>query len=246
MSFSATTLKPAKSSRKPTGSSDSRCQRLCFNGPEEDLKITENTQPAILTVSVAACRVLQAKGLRPSVVAGHSLGEYSALVAAGALTFSDAVALVRRRGRYMQEAVPAGAGAMAALLGIELPAVQSVCETGSAGTSRGAGESEFSDAGRHCRASGSCRARRDARKRERRKTRHHAAGERAVSLHAAEACGRTTRTGTRCMCVRRSPVPVVTNVDAQPATTAAAARDALEETGLSSGSLAGECSMDGR
>src|SRR5262245_17900382 len=85
---------------------------LCFNGPEEDLKITENTQPAILAVSVAACRVLQSKGLQPGVVAGHSLGEYSALVAAGALTFPDAVALVRRRGRYMQEAVPAGAGAM--------------------------------------------------------------------------------------------------------------------------------------
>ena len=106
---------------------------LCFNGPEEDLKITENTQPAILTVSVAACRLLQSKGLRPDVVAGHSLGEYSALVAAGALKFADAVALVRRRGRYMQEAVPAGVGAMAALLGIEMPVVQSVCERAAQG-----------------------------------------------------------------------------------------------------------------
>jgi [acyl-carrier-protein] S-malonyltransferase len=106
---------------------------LCFNGPEDDLKITENTQPAILTVSMAAYRVLQSKGLQPVVVAGHSLGEYSALVAAGALKFSDAVALVKRRGRYMQEAVPAGVGAMAALLGIELPTVLSVCERAAQG-----------------------------------------------------------------------------------------------------------------
>src|SRR5687767_10357515 len=91
---------------------------LCFNGPEENLKITENTQPAILTVSIATWRILQSKGLRPDMVAGHSLGEYSALVAAGAVTFADAVTLARRRGRYMQEAVPAGVGAMAALLGI--------------------------------------------------------------------------------------------------------------------------------
>jgi [acyl-carrier-protein] S-malonyltransferase len=106
---------------------------LCFNGPEDDLRVTENTQPAILTVSIAAFRVLQSKGLQPSMVAGHSLGEYSALVAAGALKFSDAVALVKRRGRYMQEAVPAGVGAMAALLGIELPTVQSVCERAAQG-----------------------------------------------------------------------------------------------------------------
>ncbi len=90
--------------------------RLCFDGPEEDLKLTENTQPAILTVSTAALAVLREKGVRPDYVAGHSLGEYSALVAAGALRFSDAVRLVRNRGRYMQEAVPAGVGAMAALL----------------------------------------------------------------------------------------------------------------------------------
>jgi [acyl-carrier-protein] S-malonyltransferase len=106
---------------------------LCFNGPEEELKITENTQPAILTVSIAAYRILEGKGLRYDIVAGHSLGEYSALVAAGALKFADAVALVRRRGRYMQEAVPAGEGAMAALLGIELSTVLSVCERAAQG-----------------------------------------------------------------------------------------------------------------
>ena len=92
--------------------------RLCFEGPEEELKLTANTQPALLTVSIAALRVLEehCKRWQPDYVAGHSLGEYSALVAAGSLTFSDAVRLVRKRGEYMQTAVPAGVGAMAALL----------------------------------------------------------------------------------------------------------------------------------
>lgn len=89
---------------------------LCFNGPEEALRLTENTQPALLTVSAAANAVLRERGVQPAYVAGHSLGEYSALVAAGALSFADAVRLVRKRGRYMQEAVPAGVGAMAAVL----------------------------------------------------------------------------------------------------------------------------------
>ena len=90
--------------------------RLCFEGPEDQLKLTENQQPALLTVSIAAHTVLVAKGIAPAYVAGHSLGEYSALVAAGSLHFVDAVKLVRKRGRYMQEAVPEGVGAMAALL----------------------------------------------------------------------------------------------------------------------------------
>ena len=201
---------------------------LCFNGPEEDLKVTENTQPAILAVSVAACRVLQAKGLRPSVVAGHSLGEYSALVAAGALTFNDAVALVRRRGRYMQEAVPAGAGAMAALLGIELPAVQSVCERAAQGQvvapANLNSQTQVVIAG------------------------HQEAVERAVTLakesgakraimlqvsapfHCALLKPAEERLGPELdACAFADPqIPVVTNVDAQPAMTAAAARDALK------------------
>jgi len=90
--------------------------KLCFEGPEDQLKLTENTQPALLAVSVAAWRVLAAEGWKPDYVAGHSLGEYSALVAAGSLAFADAVRIVRNRGRYMQEAVPAGVGAMAAFL----------------------------------------------------------------------------------------------------------------------------------
>jgi [acyl-carrier-protein] S-malonyltransferase len=89
---------------------------LCFHGPEDALKLTENTQPALVAVSTAACRVLRERGIAPDYVAGHSLGEYSALVAAGSLAFPDAVRLVRQRGRYMQEAVPPGVGAMAAIL----------------------------------------------------------------------------------------------------------------------------------
>src|SRR5262247_3919724 len=101
--------------------------RLCFEGPEDELALTANTQPAILTASVAAAAVLAERGIRPDLCAGHSLGEYSALVVAGALGFVDAVRLVRKRGEFMQEAVPVGTGAMAALLGIELPVAEQAC-----------------------------------------------------------------------------------------------------------------------
>src|SRR5215218_10178994 len=102
--------------------------RLCFEGPAEELQLTENTQPAILATSVAALRAAEAEGLpRPDFVAGHSLGEYSALVAAGALSLRDAVSVVRKRGQYMQEAVPVGAGAMAAVLGSDIEMVEAVC-----------------------------------------------------------------------------------------------------------------------
>jgi [acyl-carrier-protein] S-malonyltransferase len=100
-----------------------KLSQVCFEGPEEKLKLTEITQPAILACSVAALRVLQEKGLQPDFVAGHSLGEYSAHVAAGTLTFADAVRTVRNRGKYMQEAVPVGIGAMAAILGMAIDQV---------------------------------------------------------------------------------------------------------------------------
>ncbi|TRO82629.1 ACP S-malonyltransferase [Trichloromonas acetexigens] len=101
---------------------------LCFNGPEEDLRLTTNTQPAIVTVSVAALRVVeQETGLRPDYAAGHSLGEFSALVAAGTLSFADAVRTVRKRGAFMQEAVPVGVGAMAAMMGLEEGAIEGIC-----------------------------------------------------------------------------------------------------------------------
>ena len=106
---------------------------LCFNGPEDQLMLTETTQPAILTASIAAYRVLESEGIRPAFVAGHSLGEYSAHVAAGTMAFGDAVGIVRRRGRYMQEAVPVGTGAMAAILGASLEVVRQACEEAAQG-----------------------------------------------------------------------------------------------------------------
>jgi len=104
-----------------------KLSHLCFEGPEDQLKLTEITQPAILTVSVAAWRVLQSKAITPSYLAGHSLGEYSAYVAAGTLSFADAVRTVRNRGKYMQEAVPVGVGAMAAILALSSDKVQQIC-----------------------------------------------------------------------------------------------------------------------
>ncbi len=117
-----------------------------FEGPEDRLTLTENTQPAILSVSIAASRLLASRGLTPAFVAGHSLGEYSANVAAGTFSFADALRLVRHRGRYMQEAVPAGEGAMAAILGLDAAAVARACadaaqgEVVSAANLNGAGQ----------------------------------------------------------------------------------------------------------
>jgi [acyl-carrier-protein] S-malonyltransferase len=110
-----------------------KLSRLCFEGPEEKLQLTEITQPAMLTVSVAAWRVLNEKGMKPDYVAGHSLGEYSAHVAAGTILFADAVRTVRNRGKYMQEAVPVGVGAMAAILGMDLDHVTGVCNDAAQG-----------------------------------------------------------------------------------------------------------------
>jgi [acyl-carrier-protein] S-malonyltransferase len=104
---------------------------ICFDGPEDQLRLTEFTQPAIFTVSVAALRVLNQKGMQADYVAGHSLGEYSANVAAGAISFADAVRTVRKRGQLMQQAVPAGEGAMAAILGMQADAVAAVCKDAS-------------------------------------------------------------------------------------------------------------------
>lgn len=107
---------------------------MCFSGSDDDLKLTANTQPAILTTSIAALRVLeQETGLTPTYSAGHSLGEYSALVCAGALSFADAVRTVRLRGTYMQEAVPVGVGAMAAIMGIDGPELVQICEEAAQG-----------------------------------------------------------------------------------------------------------------
>ncbi len=110
-----------------------KLSQVCWEGPEDKLKLTEITQPAILTASVAAFRVLESMGYSPSYVAGHSLGEYSAHVAAGTLSFTDAVKTVRNRGKYMQEAVPVGVGAMAAILALPLATLQEVCREAAQG-----------------------------------------------------------------------------------------------------------------
>jgi [acyl-carrier-protein] S-malonyltransferase len=108
--------------------------KLCFSGPEAELNLTENTQPAILTTSIAALRVLETESpVRADFAAGHSLGEYSALICAGAFSFLDAIRVVRQRGRFMQEAVPEGEGSMAVVLGLEMDQVRSLCEEASAG-----------------------------------------------------------------------------------------------------------------
>jgi [acyl-carrier-protein] S-malonyltransferase len=110
-----------------------KISRLCFEGPEDQLRLTENTQPAILSVSVAAWRVLDQRGIKPTLAAGHSLGEYSAHVAAGTISFADAVRAVRNRGRYMQEAVPVGTGSMAAILGMSPENVATLCDDAAQG-----------------------------------------------------------------------------------------------------------------
>jgi [acyl-carrier-protein] S-malonyltransferase len=110
-----------------------KLSQICFDGPEEQLRLTEITQPAILTASIAALRVLETRMAKPSFVAGHSLGEYSAHVASGTMRFADAVQIVRNRGKYMQEAVPVGVGAMAAILGMEFEKVAAVCQDAAQG-----------------------------------------------------------------------------------------------------------------
>src|SRR5512143_3163964 len=118
---------------------------LCFEGPDEALKLTANTQPSILTVSAAAAAVLAARGIRPDLVAGHSLGEYSALVAAGALTAAEAARAVRARGTFMQEAVPAGRGAMSAVLGLAPAQVKELCAAVQAETGQPVSAANFND-----------------------------------------------------------------------------------------------------
>jgi [acyl-carrier-protein] S-malonyltransferase len=200
---------------------------LCFDGPEDRLTLTENTQPAILTVSVAAQRVLAARGLQPAFVAGHSLGEYSAHVAAGTIGFADAVRIVRRRGRYMQEAVPVGAGAMAAILGLDAARVQQACEEAAQGevvspaNINGAGQVVIAGTVGAVERAGAIAKRLGA--------------KRAIALpvsapfHCALMQPAEDRLAPelRALAVQDPRVPVVANVDAVPKITAAAAIEAL-------------------
>jgi len=201
--------------------------RLCFEGPEENLKLTENTQPAILTVSVAALRVLREHGLGCGWTAGHSLGEYSAHVAAGTLDFADAVRTVRNRGRYMQEAVPVGQGGMAAILGLAAEKLAAACEEAAQGEVVQAANLNSPDQLVISGAKAAVERAAEAAKKQ--------GAKRAILLpvsapfHCALMQPAQDRLASDlCALAFRAPqFPVVANVDAEPVTTANAARDAL-------------------
>jgi [acyl-carrier-protein] S-malonyltransferase len=204
-----------------------RLSALMFDGPSETLTLTENTQPAILTVSMAAYRVLSTRGIEPAVVAGHSLGEYSAHVAAGTLSFADAVRIVRDRGRYMQEAVPVGTGAMAAILGLDGDAVANACEQAARGEV--VSPANLNAPGQVVIAGAAAAV---ARAIERAKA---LGARRAIPLqvsapfHCALMTPAEQRLAPRLRALNTSNprVPVVANVDAQPKTDAATAIEAL-------------------
>lgn len=200
---------------------------LIFNGPADRLTLTENTQPAILTMSIAVWRLLEARGLKPSFVAGHSLGEYSAHVAAGTLAFADAVRLVRNRGRYMQEAVPVGQGAMAAILGLDEAGVAQACREAAEGEV--VSSANLNAPGQIVIAGTAAAVAR--------------AGERAKALGAKRAIPLQVSAPFHCALMkpaeeRLAPelraaasqdprIPVVANVDAEPKRSASASIDAL-------------------
>ena len=201
--------------------------KLCFEGPEEQLKLTENTQPAILTVSTAIFRVLQEKGITPQFVAGHSLGEYSAHVAAGTIEFAEAVRVVKNRGRYMQEAVPAGKGAMAAILMMSLEDLQKVCEDAAQGEVVSPANVNSPDQIVISGAAGAVQRAADLAKER--------GAKRAVMLpvsapfHCALMHPAQDRLAPDLKATEFDipEVPVVSNVDAQPKTAAEPSRDAL-------------------
>lgn len=204
-----------------------KISELCFEGPEERLKLTEITQPAILTVSVAAQRVLREKGITPNYVAGHSVGEYAANVAAGTFDFADAVRVARNRGRYMQEAVPVGEGAMAAILGMKAEDVRALCQEAAQGA---VVEPANNNSPEQVVISG-----------------HAFAVQRAAELAKERGAKKTVmlQVSAPFHCSLLKPaqdqlerdlnaiqfhdpeVPVIANIDAEPRTSAAAAREAL-------------------
>jgi [acyl-carrier-protein] S-malonyltransferase len=203
--------------------------RIIFEGPEDRLMLTENAQPAILAVSTAACRLLESRGVMPAFVAGHSLGEYSANVAVGTFSFSDALRLVRRRGQYMQEAVPVGEGAMAAILGLDADAVEQACGEASAELGQVVSPANLNGAGQVVIA-GTREA--VARAGEHAKQR---GAKRVVPLPVSAPfhCALMTPASERLapelrgLAAHDPRVPVVANVDARPKRTAADAIDAL-------------------
>jgi [acyl-carrier-protein] S-malonyltransferase len=200
---------------------------LIFNGPADRLTLTENTQPAILTASIAALRVLESRGCRPAMVAGHSLGEYSAHVAAGTIAFSDAVRIVRNRGRYMQEAVSVGSGAMAAILGLEAELVHQACREAAAGDVVSA--ANLNAPGQVVIAGTAAAVARAVERAKALGARRAIPLQVSAPFHCAlmkSAQDRLTPE-LRSLSVHDPRVPVVANVDAEPKRDAASAVDAL-------------------
>jgi [acyl-carrier-protein] S-malonyltransferase len=201
--------------------------KLCFEGPEEDLKMTEITQPAMLTASVAAFRVLQEKGITPQYLAGHSLGEYSAHVAAGTIEFADAVRTVNKRGRYMQEAVPAGEGAMAAILAMSLEDLKKVCHEAAHGEVVSPANINSPDQIVISGATNAVQRAADLTKER--------GAKRAIMLpvsapfHCALMQPAQDRLALdlKALDFNNPEIPVISNIDAQPKTEASASRDAL-------------------
>jgi len=206
---------------------DTPISPICFSGSEEELRCTENTQPAILAVSVATHRVLEGRGLRAGWMAGHSLGEYSALVAAGALGLADASRLVRNRGRYMQEAVAEGEGAMAAILGLDGERVRELCEDH---PGEGTVEVANLNAPGQVVVAGGAAAVEELMERAR-----EAGARRALRLNVSapfhcslmEPAARRLEPELRAVDFSAPAIPVVTNVDARPVHDGDAARNAL-------------------
>ncbi len=205
-----------------------KLSQICFEGPDEKLKLTEITQPAILTMSVAVYRVLREKGIMPAITAGHSLGEYSAHVAAGTLQFEDAVRTVHRRGRYMQEAVPVGKGAMAAVLGMTISSLRKICEEEAA--QDGVCQAANINSPDQIVISGST----TAVERVAEQAKHHGA-KRAIMLpvsapfHSAlmQPAQARRASALKALAFHSTSVPVVTNVDAEVVSDPERARDAL-------------------
>jgi [acyl-carrier-protein] S-malonyltransferase len=203
--------------------------QLCFEGPEEKLKLTEITQPAILTVSIAAQRVLAERGMHPAYVAGHSLGEYSAHVTAGTVSFADAVRAVAKRGKYMQEAVPVGVGAMAAILALDLAALENVCRQAEQETGQTVSAANINSPDQIVISGAKAAVERAA------ELAKQAGAKRAVMLPVSapfhcslmQPAQDRLAEDLRALKFANPTIPVVTNVDAKVVSSADEARDAL-------------------
>ena len=200
---------------------------LCFEGPDEQLTLTENTQPAILATSIAAWRVLEARGMAPAWAAGHSLGEYSAHVAAGTFGFADAVRIVSHRGRYMQEAVPVGTGAMAAILGLDAATVTAACDAAAQGEV--VSPANLNAPGQVVIAGTKAAVERAGAEAKARGAKRVIALNVSAPFHCALMAPAQARLEPelRALAVQAPRVPVVANVDAQPRRDATSAIDAL-------------------